>query len=256
MMPPLPPFSGTTRECLQNFFWRHKWEDSQSFMAEHLHVDKGTVRHWKNGRMPSGDPLLRMRVLLDLDGYTVEEYTILPKPVQQFAQIIALGMITVREAADLLGYKNIQDVYGVVLRGQGLMPHRQFRLERYVENSIEELEQEVAKLHSELERLPLESLSQSAEEQTLETRVSSLDDAVQESFVQGAVPLDPFADRLVQSLQGALFEIYLLWRCLSEREDAEELLKQLQKSFNKDEWGLIVLACKMLLLKQEPQVNE
>lgn len=234
------PFTGTTEECLQNFFWRHKWENVQRFVAEYVGVDKSTVRHWKGGRMPSGDPLLRLRVLLSLAGYMPKEYEVLAKPIQRFAQVIALGLINVREAADLLGYKNIQDVYGVVLRGQGLMPHRLFRLERYVENSADELEEAVAELRSKLEQLPRESTVRSTVEHLPEPQTSPAEDLVNKAQIPPDVVADLMARRLVQSLQRSLLETHIFGQRLLESTESSVLLEQLREQFSDDELRLIV----------------
>lgn len=148
--------SGATGECLAHFFKRYRWEELQSFLAEWANINKDTVRRWKNGTLPLGDELVRVRALLDLLGYEVREFTILPQPTRQFAQAIALGLISVEEATELLGYKNPNGVFDLVLRGRGLMPHRQFRLERYVENSSQEIREALDELRAKTKLLPLD----------------------------------------------------------------------------------------------------
>lgn len=244
------PFSGTTNECLQNFFWRHRWEAAQQFVSEYAGVDKSTVRHWKNGRMPSGDPLLRVRVLLNIAGYAVEEYEALPRPTQQFAQIIALRLIDVREAADLLGYKNIQDIYGVVLRSQGLMPHRQFRLERYVENSATELGQAVAELQSKLEQLPKEGVAGPATEPELATPGSGVPDTPEpaprlEKGERHPHIIPAWDERLVVALSHNLHTAG--WLAVMVADTGEEAKKLLGAILSEDELRLIVKRIEALL---------
>lgn len=82
--------------------------------------------------MPSGDTLLKLRCFLHLLGYGVEEYMQLPKVTQQFAQLIALDVINVEQAAHHLHYQNTQDVYHFILRGRGVQPDRAHRIQRVV----------------------------------------------------------------------------------------------------------------------------
>jgi len=151
-------FSGNTVECFRDFLGRYHWDGIQAFLADFCRVHKATVRRWRNGKLPLGDELLRLRVLLDLaGGYHVTEFSDQPGIVRQFGQAIALGLIEPKEAQELLGYKNVQGLYDMLLRGQEPLRHRWYRLERYVENSTEELESAVAEFRRKLEALPKET---------------------------------------------------------------------------------------------------
>jgi len=152
-----PILSGNTAACLEDFFRRYRWETVQRFLADFAKVEKPTVRRWYNGALPLGEELLKVRVMLDLVGYHVEEFRSLPEPSRQFAQAVALGLIQAEEAHELLGYKNIQGLYDMLLRGHEPVRHRWFRLERYVENSTDELKSAVAEFQARLGQLPLEA---------------------------------------------------------------------------------------------------
>lgn len=133
---------GTTTECLVDFFGKHPDLDTRYTLAEFAGVQESTVRRWQvGGNMPKGSPLLKVRVFLDLIGYKVKEFSELPELARQFAQLIAFGLISEEAARELLDYKNLQDVYRVLLKGEGLMPQRVHRLRRFVESSTDELNQ-------------------------------------------------------------------------------------------------------------------
>lgn len=149
--------TATTEECLKDFFGRYQWESVQPFLAEFSGVEKSTVRRWYNGQMPKGLELLRVRVVLEQTGhYNVRELQALAPAARQFARAIALNVITAEGARDLAGYRNVQDVYKLVLKAQAPLQYRWHRIERFVENSSAEIEEQLVKLQQRLSDLPLE----------------------------------------------------------------------------------------------------
>jgi hypothetical protein len=146
----------STAECLSDFFKRYRWEAVQRFLAEFTNVEKSTVRRWSNGNLPLGAELLKVRTVLHLLGYQVEEVQTLPPILQQFGLLVALGLLPVNEAQELLGYKHTNGVYGMLLRGRMPLTQRIYRMERYVENSSKELENAVEAFRHRLAELPVE----------------------------------------------------------------------------------------------------
>lgn len=238
-------FSGDTNACLQHFFNRHQWQETQQFVAEFSGVDKSTVRRWKNGRMPEGEALLRVRVLLDLAGYRAEEFIVLAEPVKQFARAIALNLIEPEDASSMLGYQNIKGLYDIVLRGTDPLMQKWYRLERYVDNSQEELEQAVSAHWVKLEELPLEGVVTSVEVSPPSTPLPV------ETSVRPTKGLAPFATSLVQSLKQSLFITCALGKQLLEHPNAPKLLELLEEQFSREESTVIFQTINRLAPKNE-----
>lgn len=153
---------GTTAECLADFFKQHPEKEARDKLADFVGVQELAVRRWQTGgNVPKGDSLLKTRVFLDLIGYKVKEFEELPGLTREFTKLIAFGLITEEGARDLLEYKNIQDVFRVVLKGDGLYPQRQHRLTRFVENSTEELERYLADWRGRLSDLHVDFVPES-----------------------------------------------------------------------------------------------
>ena len=151
-----PATRSTTAECLKDFFQRYEWEAVQPFMADYVGVEKSTVRRWYNGKLPVGAEMLKVRVMLVLLGYSVEEFNALALPARQFAQAIALGLISPEDAQEMVGYENLQSLFALLLRAQKPVQYRWHRLERFVSHSMKELEEAVANFRHKLDELPLE----------------------------------------------------------------------------------------------------
>lgn len=144
--------SGTTAECSRDFLSRYKWEEVQRLVAEFTKVERSTVRRWMaKDKLPIGEELIRLRVLLDLAGYTVSEFSTQHAVIQQLMRVIAFDLLTVEAIRVQLQYKNKQDIYRVVLRPNGLYPDRVYRLQRLVEESAEIIAQYVDEWRQKLE---------------------------------------------------------------------------------------------------------
>lgn len=126
-------YRGKTSDCVQDYGRRFNAIDGLGLLAEFAGIVPTTALGWVRGdNIPSGDALLRLRCFLHLLGYEVEEYVSLPKVTQRFAQLIALNVINVEQAAHHLHYQNTQDVYHFILRGRGVQPDRAHRIQRVV----------------------------------------------------------------------------------------------------------------------------
>lgn len=150
-----PVFNGSTSECLADFFSRHPWRRVQAFTAQATGVEKGAVRYWYNGKLPVGRPLLAVRTVLDLAGYRVEGFSNLPRPIRQFSQAIALDLISVQEAQELLEYADLKGVYSILLRGKSFSRPRQHRLQGWVDREGKRIDAVAAELKERLQALPL-----------------------------------------------------------------------------------------------------
>lgn len=169
-------FRGTTADCAQDFGRRYSISGGLGLMAETTGVVGPTALGWVLGDgMPTGDTLLKLRCFLSLVGYQVEEFIELPKPTKRFAELIMLGVIDVEEARSILGYVKIQDLYRVLLRGQGLHADKAHRLQRFVDEHAQQREDLVNELKSNFTRLSLKG--ESVEERDAEAEVSEHQEA-------------------------------------------------------------------------------
>lgn len=132
-------FRGSTSDCAQDYGGRYNVASGLGLMAEFTDVVVPTTLGWVRGEnLPTGDTLLKLRCFLHIVGYRVEEFVELPKPTRHFAELVSLGVMSVKEAADQLGYRNTQDLYRVLLRGQGLLPDKVHKLQRIVSDHEEQ----------------------------------------------------------------------------------------------------------------------
>lgn len=136
----MPEFTGSTEECLADFFRSYDWPLGKKLLAEFTEVGEQTVRCWRltstapNGNDPLGKQLLKVRVFLDMVGYNVKELDELPDLARRLGKVVAFGILTLDEVREKLDYRNSNEVYGILLRGTGLVVHRQHRMQRLVES--------------------------------------------------------------------------------------------------------------------------
>lgn len=108
-------------------------------MAEFTDVVVPTALGWVRGdNLPTGDTLLKLRCFLHIVGYRVDEFIDLPRPTRHFADLVAMGVLSVDDATEQLGYQNTKDLYRVLLRGQGLLTDKVHRLQRIVSDHEEQ----------------------------------------------------------------------------------------------------------------------
>lgn len=120
------------------------------FVAEFTHATSGSVEKWIAGRFhPKGEKLTRLRVLLDLLGYRVKAFDELVQPVKELARSIALDLVTVDEAREMLRYTDEKALFDLVVRGGGMQVQRQYPLERFVERSADELAEATSRFREE-----------------------------------------------------------------------------------------------------------
>ncbi len=149
--------SGNTAECVKHFLATRQWGPAQEFLAGFIGVNKGTITRWKKGSLPTGEQLLKLRVLLYVDGYQVSEFVKLSVLVRQLGRMIALDLVSLEGARRELKYAKADGVYELVLRAGKPMPDKAWRLDKLVGGSEDELEELTSDLRSKLQQLPLES---------------------------------------------------------------------------------------------------
>ena len=83
-------------------------------IAEFCGVGEWTVKTWVSDsapKVPVGLPEIRLKCLLDLNGYRIIEVERLPRTIRNFMEIIGFGLMSVEEAVELLGYSQNSILY-------------------------------------------------------------------------------------------------------------------------------------------------
>ncbi len=143
----------TTEECLKDFASKD-YAKRRGLLADFCEVSDNSANDWMSGkRFPSGERLVKLRVLLDAFGYRVADFSELPLPYRQCAQMIALGIVDVKDVVATLGYSDEKGVFDIVIRGKGMMPNRRFAFQNYVSGHAEALEVRLRELSERITRL-------------------------------------------------------------------------------------------------------
>jgi hypothetical protein len=144
-------------ECLKHFAdrFRTKWPHGKKGLAkarkpiaDFCDVNESAVKDWlsytENPRPPVGETEVRLKCFLDLNGYRVIELERLSRTVRNFAELIGFGLLSGKNAGELLGYKNPGNLYPV-LRGDeeygGVSKEREAKMFDLWKEKKDELEQ-------------------------------------------------------------------------------------------------------------------
>lgn len=86
--------------------------------ADFCGVTIDTMNRWFNGGpLPVGETLIKLVCYLDLIGYRVIELERMPKGRRNFAELVGYGLLSGKQASELLGYASPSTFYAVM---QGL----------------------------------------------------------------------------------------------------------------------------------------
>ncbi len=145
---------GTTLDC-----WRHysatlpqgtrNCNDAREGLREFLGVSVGTVRRYiTKPESLKGLPLVKMRYFLSAMGYVVAELEAMQDYARDLAEMIALDVIAIDFAYEVLGYKNVHGVFRLI-HGKSLDiehdPNGRKRIER-IRVLCQQKKEEVARL--------------------------------------------------------------------------------------------------------------
>ena len=103
-------FKGSTEKCLKHFSQTYQTNRTgkevhkiRNVVCQLFGVNQQTARVWFNGyQVPIGENLLRIRLFLALNDYEVSERQELSVIVREFADQVALGVLSVNEAVKYL----------------------------------------------------------------------------------------------------------------------------------------------------------
>lgn len=131
---------GTTERCLAHLAKAIQGRDffeKRKMIADFVGVGDEAVHRWfKNGALPVGEQLVRMRFYLEFLGYKVSELDELDVQVRNAARLFAFGIVSLSEIADLLGYveKSGTDSLLKIFRGtRGVSSEKIQQIQAFVE---------------------------------------------------------------------------------------------------------------------------
>lgn len=131
---------GNTERCLAHLAKAIEGRDffeKRKTIADFAGVSDDSVHRWfKEGRMPVGEQLVRMRFYLEFLGYKVSELNELDEQVRNAARLFAFGVASLSEIADLLGYvgKSGTDTLLRIFRGaRGTSSEKIEQFESFIE---------------------------------------------------------------------------------------------------------------------------
>lgn len=202
-------FSGTTEECFADLLQRVQTTQARRDLANLLSVSySGTFCVWvKSGLKAVGTNLVRVRILLEQLGYTVNEWEKLPMLFHYLAESIAFDVLTVDEAREGLNYKTPQEILRLILRYSGAMPDREALAKQFV-GSLEgdivrsrmNYRARLQMSHSDIVRL-LSTSNESSDDIVVHTHALSTpafsNDVCMQMFASQVAALQPLARYLV-----------------------------------------------------------
>lgn len=119
-------YRGHIDECIRHFGrifrsqlpkWSQEAMDARKPIADFCGVSSRTVGRWFKGEFsPVGDSLFKLMCFLDAIGYKIIELERMPTARRGILELIGFGILTDKEAAELLGYSAITTL-SQVLRG-------------------------------------------------------------------------------------------------------------------------------------------
>lgn len=120
-------FRGHLQECIRHFAARfteaypkgsRESAERKRPIAEFCGVNIHTVTDWffRADNVPVGDRYLKLLCFLDLNGYKVIEFERFSLKCKNFTRLIGFGVIKSEDAAVMLGYSNVSELFRV-LRG-------------------------------------------------------------------------------------------------------------------------------------------
>jgi len=135
--------TASSERCLADFLANGDYLKRRALLVEITpkETSASTVDAWQQGKtLPRGIDNVKVRVLLDLAGYTVMEFQEIPEVTRQLARLIAFDIYTLDEVREELKYSNPQEVYRVILKGAGLNGDRQDSMKALVEVGADDIE--------------------------------------------------------------------------------------------------------------------
>jgi transcriptional regulator with XRE-family HTH domain len=154
-------FRGHIEECLRNLkglLPENPWvaAEHKKPLANFCGVSLDSVNQWLNGKsLPVGEKYIKLMCYLDAIGYKIIELEKTPKTLRNFAELIGFGVITSKEAIELLGYSSTSTLYNVLQCKQGISEDKENKMWEIWKNNRESLEEQKRLFRSSFLDIPL-----------------------------------------------------------------------------------------------------
>lgn len=133
-------FKGTTEQCFRHFSKaNHLAESTRDIMKNRkticklIGIAEGTGFHWfVQGRIPGGNNLLKLRLLLTLCGYELTEWVGVASAIIECGDQIALGVLKISDVASFLEVTE-DTVMRIVVNLAGTLENRVVQMEELIQ---------------------------------------------------------------------------------------------------------------------------
>lgn len=127
-------YGSTFADCLSDFF---KKPDSVKILADFTGAPLGTVRHWKNGVIPSAERYLRTAYFLELiGGYKIAELEVLDTSIHMACGYISLDVLSVTDFARGIELNRVRRVYDYLSGGIKTSPKRLEKIKKLLMDKV------------------------------------------------------------------------------------------------------------------------
>jgi len=135
-------------------------------------VTQQTAINWLNDEsLPRGETFIKMTCFLDLNDYKVIEFERIPKVTRHFAELIGFGVLSSKQATELVQYKSASNLYNAIWGQEGLGKNKENAMWAIWKEKKDELE---SKKKEALGKYRLEFLSGSAQPRQTEISIPVL----------------------------------------------------------------------------------
>jgi len=111
-------------------------------MADFCGVQIDSVTRWMYGTrsLPDGEHFIKLMCYLDAVGYKVIELERMPKARRNFLELIGFSILSIEQAAELLGYASVSTLFQVLRGNQGASEDKDQKMWNAWKEKREELE--------------------------------------------------------------------------------------------------------------------
>ncbi len=165
----------TTERCFDDLVSRISNVEARKVLADLLEISyESTLARWiTSGVKAQGITLIRLRVLLSLLGYEVEEWENLSPLLFSVAEGLTYNLMSLEMAREGLGYTENQKVYRQILHNGGMYASREKQAKAFVASFEESLNSYRTRFQNRLQLLdPV--ITDLSKPQTISTDVSSV----------------------------------------------------------------------------------
>ncbi|HRY52459.1 MAG TPA: hypothetical protein P5089_01255 [Candidatus Portnoybacteria bacterium] len=137
---------GTTKEC----FWHYlselsekgkESEDSRKFFIDFLGSSQRTISDWLAHKyLPHGFVLIKLRYLLEKEGYQIHELGKLSPSIRDLGWLIAFGHLDANQVYQAIGVDSCNRLYSVLHGQRGISKERMLKVEQIVATHRELIE--------------------------------------------------------------------------------------------------------------------